>query len=72
MTKAIHQAFPESYLTMSDDNWRVLIILVVILLNYPLTVQRDFSKLSFVSVIGFGLIIYIILLVVAETPLYIA
>lgn len=67
MTHAIHQIGETS---LSDDWLRVVIIGVVMVCNFPLTYQRDFSKLSFVSSIGFALILYIILMVIVETPFY--
>ena len=58
------------FVEMDESQLRMYIIISVAVLSFPLMLQRDFTKLQFISIFGFTILIFIILLVIVETPFY--
>ena len=60
------------FTTIDEDTLRLIIILVVAVIIFPLSAKRDMSSLNYVSLTGILAIFYIVLVIVIETPFYIA
>jgi len=55
---------------INEDTLRIVIIIVVAIMIFPLSAKRDLSSLNYVSLTGILAIFYIVLVIVIETPFY--
>ena len=54
-----------------SDETRVILILIFVFILFPVGLSRDLSSLAHFSVVGISSIIYVVILIAAESPWYI-
>ena len=54
----------------NSNNVRIIVIAAVVVILLPMALQRDLSSLAHFSAFGIFAIVYVVLLIIAQTPMY--